>query len=265
MGDLEAALLGLVQGLTEFLPVSSSGHLVIVETLLGRIRGGEGILFEVAVHVGTLLAILVFFRRKLAALLAGLAGRDAASWRYAAKLAVATLPAAAVGLGAQSGVEALFEVPWIAGVALLGTSAFLLTTRHTLPRANSPEPSFSQALWIGCAQAVAIIPGISRSGATLAAALALGVAPLAATEFSFLMAIAAIAGAAILSLADLPQASPELLRACVVGGLVAAAAGLAALALFVRLLRSRRFHHFAYYTFAVGALFLLWLALGQGA
>jgi undecaprenyl-diphosphatase len=261
VGWLEALLLGLVQGLTEFLPVSSSGHLVIVETLLGRVRGEEGILFEVAVHVGTLVAILAFYWRKITSLLVGLAERDAASWRYAAKLIVATLPAAAVGLGARSGIERLFELRWVAGVALLVTSAILLTTRHTVPRADRPEPSFGQAFWIGCAQAVAIVPGISRSGTTVAVALGLRVAPLAAAEFSFMMAIIAIAGAGLLLLPDVPEATPEMLRACALGAVVAALAGLAALALFVRLLRSRRFHHFAYYTFAAGGSFLLCLAL----
>jgi undecaprenyl-diphosphatase len=264
VGDLEAALLGLVQGLTEFLPVSSSGHLVIVETLLGRIRGEEGILFEVAVHVGTLVAILLFYRQRIGHLLRGLVGREVASWRYVMKLVVATLPAAAVGIGFRSGMETLFEVRWITGVALLFTTALLVTTRYTVTRADASEPTFAQAFWIGCAQALAIVPGISRSGTTVAAALGLRVAPLAAAEFSFLMAIIAIAGAGILSISDIPDASPEILRACVVGGIVAAIAGLGALWLFVRVLRSRRFHRFAYYTFPAGVAFLIYLAAQGG-
>jgi len=261
MSWLEAVLLGLVQGLTEFLPVSSSGHLVIAETLLGHARGAEGILFEVAVHVGTLVAILAFYRRRIAGLLVGLAGRDRAAWRYTAKIVLATTPAAAVGLAFEDAIEALFASPAAVGMALLGTGAILLTTRATLPRARDPEPSYAQAFWIGVAQALAIVPGISRSGTTVAAALALGVAPLAATEFSFLMAIVAIAGAALLQLPEVGAASPEVARACLVGGAVAGVSGLAALALFVRLLRSRRFHHFALYAFAVGGGFLAWLVL----
>lgn len=259
MGWLEAALLGLVQGLTEFLPVSSSGHLVIAEALLGT--RSEGLLFEIAVHVGTLGAIGVFYRRRIAALAFGALRAEGEAWRYAAKLGLATLPAAAVGLGLPGLVEAAFERPWVPGVALLVTGAFLFTTRRTAPRARGGEPGWAQALLIGLAQAVAIVPGISRSGATVAAALALGVGPLAATEFSFLLAVIAIGGAALLALPDAQAATPDALAALALGAGVALVSGLAALALFVRLLRSRRFHHFAWYTWAVGGGFLAWLAL----
>lgn len=258
LGWLEAALLGLVQGLTEFLPVSSSGHLVIAESLLGA--HSEGLLFEIGVHVGTLGAILVFYRARIASLVSGAVRGEADAWRYAAKLGLGTLPAAGVGLGLESWVEAVFDRPWVAGVALLATGAFLLTTRRTAATAQGGEPSWAQALLIGCAQAAAIVPGISRSGATVAAALGLGVGPLAATEFSFLLAVAAIAGAALLAVPDARAASPEALAALGVGAAVALLSGLAALVLFVRLLRRRRFHHFAWYTWAVGGGFLAWLA-----
>lgn len=260
MDAWEAALLGLVQGLTEFLPVSSSGHLVMGEALLGR--ADASLVFEIAVHVGTLGAILLFYRRRIAALTVGVARGQAASWRYVGKLGLATLPAVAVGLGLRDQVEGLFAFPAATGVALLVTGAFLWTTRRSVLRARAPEPGWLAALGIGVAQALAIAPGISRSGATVAAALALGVAPLAATEFSFLMAIAAISGAAVLALPDIQAASPELLRACLVGAAVAWLSGLAALWLFVHLLRRQRFHHFAFYAWGVGGLFLAWLALG---
>ena len=261
MDAFEAVLLGLVQGLTEFLPVSSSGHLVIGKTLLGGI--GDGILFEVAVHVGTLLAILAYYRGRLVELAVGLVRRDADALHYAGKIALATLPAVAVGLAFRSAIESLFASPWVPGIALLATGGILLTTRRSVATARGPEPSWPQAFWIGCAQAFAIVPGISRSGTTVAAAMALGVAPLAATEFSFLMAIVAIAGAAVLALPDAAAASPEVVRACLLGGAVAGVSGLGALWLFVRLLRSRRFHHFAYYAFALGLAFLTWLALAR--
>jgi undecaprenyl-diphosphatase len=144
-------------------------------------------------------------------------------------------------------------------VALLFTGILLITTRRTVETARHAEPGWGQALVIGCAQALAIVPGISRSGATVSVALALGVAPLAATEFSFLMAIAAIAGAAVLALPDATAVSPGEVEAFLVGGLVALGSGLAALWLFVRLLRSRRFHQFAYYVWVVGTAFLIWI------
>jgi undecaprenyl-diphosphatase len=258
MDLLEAALLGLVQGLTEFLPVSSSGHLVIAETLLGGFS--DGILFEIAVHAGTLLAILFFYRELLLGLTRGVLGRDPESLHYVGKLALATLPAVGVGLGLKEVVEGLFARPMTVGFALWFTGALLWSTRHTRPLADAPQPTWSQAFWIGCAQAVAIVPGVSRSGATVSVGLALGVAPLAATEFSFLMAIAAISGAMVLALPDVAGASPELLMACGLGALVAAVSGLAALWLFVRTLD--RFHHFALYVWGAGAAFLAYLWLG---
>ncbi len=253
MQPLEAVWLGIVQGLTEFFPVSSSGHLVIAETLLGHL--GEGVLFEIAVHVGTLMAILVFYRERIAGLLTGLLARESEAWVYSGKLALATLPAVVAGLLAKPFIESLFESPPVVVGTLAATGAFLLTIRFTQPQAAAPAPSWSQAFWIGCAQMLAIAPGISRSGATVAAALALGVAPLAATEFSFLMAVAAITGAAVLALPEANAADASTLWACAIGALAAAASGLLALRGFVRLLESQRFHLFAYYCFAAAAAF----------
>ncbi len=259
MDWLEAALLGLIQGLTEFLPVSSSGHLVIAETLMGNVD--EGIVFEVAVHVGTLLAILVYYRARVAELILGTIRRDAESLAYVGKLVIATLPAVVVGLTVKDQIEALFSHAWIAGAALLVTGCILLTTRKTIDRATLEAPTYLHALVIGCAQVVAITPGISRSGTTVAVGLLLGIRALAATEFSFLMGVAAIAGAAVLQVPELMEASNESLAAFAVGGAVAAISGLGAIALFVRLLRSQRFHVFAWYCFAAGASFLLYLQL----
>jgi undecaprenyl-diphosphatase len=259
MNWLEAAFLGLVQGLTEFLPVSSSGHLVIAETLLGQ--SNEGIAFEVAVHVGTLLAILIYYRARVAALIVGTAKREPESLRYVGKLVLATLPAVLVGLTVKDQIEGMFEHAWIAGVALLATGCLLLTTRHSIQTATLAQPTWSHALIIGCAQVVAITPGMSRSGTTVAVALLLGIRALAATEFSFLMGVAAIAGAAVLQLPELMDASNESLVAYGVGAGVAAVAGLAAIILFVRLLRSQKFHVFAWYCFAAGGSFLAYLAL----
>jgi len=255
----EAVLLGIVQGITEFLPISSDGHLVIAQTLLGA--NAEGLLFEIAVHVGTLLAILVFYRARVLELLRGVLGRETNAFRYTGKLALATLPAVIVGLFFKDAVEAIFDAPWTAGAGLLVTGAFLFTTRATQASAHAVEPGWAAALCIGCAQALAIAPGISRSGTTLAVSLAFGVAPLAAAEFSFLLGIIAITGAAVLMLPDAIGAPADTLRPLWVAALVAAFSGLAALGLLVRLLRARRFHWFAGYTWAAGLAFLAYLAL----
>jgi undecaprenyl-diphosphatase len=236
--------------------VSSSGHLVLFGHLLGVEH--DGILFEVAVHAATLLAVVVFYRARVASLLTGALRGDADAWRYGMKLALATLPAVALVLVAERFLEGLFARVAPVGLALWVTGALVYSTRWTLPRAERPEPGWGEALAIGVAQAVAIVPGISRSGATVATALALGIAPAAAAEFSFMMSIVAVFGAVVRQLPELASVSPEGLAAIAVGGVAALVSGLAALWLFVRLLRARTFHHFAWYVWPLGAVVLLW-------
>jgi undecaprenyl-diphosphatase len=257
MSLLEALWLGIVQGLTEFFPVSSSGHLVLFETLLG-IESGDGILFEVALHVATLVAIGLYYHRRIADLVLGALRGSADAWRYAGKLAVGTLPAGVVGLAAKDWIASQFSSPLMVGVALLATGGIVWSTRTTSERASRVEPSWGAALAIGCAQAFAILPGISRSGSTVAAALALGVAPRPAAEFSFLLGIIAVAGAAVLTLPDLADASPETLNAVLTGSLASLVTGVFAIWLFVRMLQTHTFHWFALWAWAAGTAFLAW-------
>lgn len=257
---LEAFWLGIAQGLTEFLPVSSSGHLVMVRAWMGSARSDD-LVFEVAVHVATLVAIVVFYRVRIAELVWGVFAGRADAWRYVAKLALATLPAVAVGLLARGRVEAAFATPAVAGAGLLVTGALLFTTRWTERGARRPEPGWGVALVIGLAQALAILPGISRSGSTVAIALALGVAPRAAAEFSFLLGVLAIAGAAVLVLPDVGAFGPAPWASLATGFVAALVAGLLALRIFVWFLEQRAFYVFAYYDWAAGAVFLTWLAL----
>ncbi len=259
MSGLEALLLGIVQGLTEFLPVSSSGHLVMIQSLLGVSE--EGVVFEVALHVATLVSVLIVYRRRVIELVVGVLQRQPDALTYVAKLGVATLPAVAVVLAFGDFLEAQFDAPVVAGACLLLTGCLLWTTRWTAARAALPSPGWLAALAIGCAQALAILPGVSRSGTTVAAALALGVAPLAAAEFSVLIGVIAIAGAAVRMLPELAGVSGEGAAALGLAGGAALLSGIAAIWLFVRLLRSQVFHRFAYYAWAVGAGFLAWLAL----
>jgi undecaprenyl-diphosphatase len=261
VSSLEALFLGLVQGLTEFLPVSSSGHLVIFSTLLGLEPDG-GLLFEVAVHVATLLAIAIYFRVKILELTLGVFRRDAPALRYVGKLIVATLPAVAVALVFKERITEVLSSPLIAAGGLLVTGAILWTTRATLETADQSEPSLSGAFLIGVAQAFAILPGVSRSGSTVAVALALGVAPAAAAEFSFLLGIIAITGAAVLTLPDLAAASPETVTTLALGCAAALGSGILAIWMFVAVLRNKRFYQFAYYTLTVGVLFGLFVLFG---
>lgn len=259
MGAIEAILLGLVQGLTEFFPVSSSGHLAMLQALMGGRESG-GLLFEVGVHVATLVAIACFYRARILELLRGFFAREAATLEYVGKLAVGTLPAVVVGLGAKDFIEAQFSNPVVVGVALLVTGGIVMSTRWTAPRAEAAVPGWGAALLIGCAQAMAILPGISRSGSTVAMALVLGVAPLAAAEFAFLLGIIAIAGAAVLMLPDLQHAEASALADLAWGGGAALASGLVAIWLFVRMLDRQLFHHWAWYCWAAGGAFLFWAA-----
>jgi undecaprenyl-diphosphatase len=260
LNSLEALLLGVVQGITEFFPVSSSGHLVMLERILGV--QVDGILFEITVHVATLASVLIVYRRRVAALLAGVARREPAAFAYAGKLVLATVPAVAAVLVAGDFFDAQFESASLVGVCLLLTGSILLTTRRTVLTASAPEPSWTAALLIGCAQVLAILPGVSRSGTTVAAALALGVAPVAAAEFSFLMSVIAITGAAVRSLPELVAVPADQIAPLALGGAAALVSGVAAIRLFVRLLETHGFYRFGYYTWAVGILFLIWLRLG---
>lgn len=257
---LEAIVLGVVQGLTEFLPVSSSGHLVLTQDLLGFEPGG-GIVFEVAVHLATLVAIVIFYRLRVFALLVGALKGDGDAWRYGAKLGVATVPAVVVALLARGFIESQFESPTVAAALLMVTGCIVWSTRFTITKGQALEPTWMQALIIGCAQAFAILPGISRSGSTVAAAMALGIAPLAAAEFSFLMGIIAMAGAAVLLAPEIMSADASLLGSILTGSVAALLSGIAALVIFVWFLRTQRFHIFAWYAWGAGAAYLVWAAI----
>ena len=256
---LDAFLLGLIQGVTEFLPVSSSGHLIVAQSLLDvRV---PGVAFEVAVHVATLLSVLVAFRSRIVALVRGMARREAESWRYVGLLVLATLPAVVVGLGLKDLVEGLFEAPAVAGGGLLVTGSFLWTAKPALARNPSAPPGVRAAILMGIAQAFAIIPGISRSGSTVVTGLWLGVEAEEAATFSFLMAVPAILGAAVLELPEIAHGSGPGTWPLLLGGGVAAVAGVLAIWTFVKMLERRSFHRFGPYCWGVGALFLLYLLL----
>ncbi|MEM9178005.1 MAG: undecaprenyl-diphosphate phosphatase [Myxococcota bacterium] len=257
MDPIEALLLGLAQGLTEFFPVSSSGHLAMLQALFGGRESG-GLLFEVGVHVATLFAIAFFYRARIAALLRGFFARERETLEYVGKLVVGTLPAVVIGLGAKDFIDAQFSNPSIVGVLLLVTGFVVMSTRWTAASATASVPSWGAAFLIGCAQAVAILPGISRSGSTVAMALLLGVAPLAAAEFAFLLGIIAIAGAAVLLVPDLQSADLSAVKDLAIGGAAALVSGLVAIAVFVRMLDRSLFHHWAWYCWVVGGAFLAW-------
>lgn len=251
-------VMAIVQGVTEMLPVSSSGHLVLAKRLLGL--DAPGATLEVALHAGTLGSILLYYRMRILALIRGLWGGDAGgTWRYAAALALGCAPAAVAGVLFKDRIECLFDSPRLAGGFLLVTGALLLVSRLARPRGDG-EVTPLRGLLVGCVQAFALLPGISRSGSTIAAARLAGVAPAKAAEYSFLMALPLLAGAVLLSAGEMVHegagaVSPGLLA---LGAAVAGLVGYAAIGVVVRCLAAGRFWLFGFYCLGAGAL-AVWL------
>lgn len=301
----EAVLLGVLQGLSEFFPISSSGHLVLGQAILGL--DVPGITFDVTVHVATLVSVSVVYREKLASLFAGIFQRgDKSTWPYILKLGIATVPAAIVGFTFREAFEARFEEPVFTATMLLVTGTLVWSSRWALgirrigirelapliiaagvsvyagtfvpflavlaieggvmaigriaarDRSIQGEPTWDGAVLMGVAQAVAIFPGISRSGSTVLTGLWRRIDPVAAAEFSFLMSIPAILGAAVLQVPDALETGLMLSPAALAGGFIAAAiSGMLAIRFFVALLRRRNFHVFAWYCWIVASLYLI--------
>jgi undecaprenyl-diphosphatase len=272
MDPVKAVVLGVVQGLTEFFPVSSSGHLVIFQHLFGMTE--PALLFDVCVHVGTLLAVSVYFYRDVWAI-AGApfrfipkalkdGAREAAAdggepLRMVLLIIAGSLPTALLGFGFHQVAGSMFASLPIVGSALLVTTALLVGTRYTGAR-NRQIIAFSvwSALIVGTAQGLAVIPGISRSGATIAACLMMGLTRDAAARFSFLLAIPAILGALALSAASGPEAWGEYSAAAIaLGTCTSAVVGYLALAGLIRIVRRGQLSYFAPYCLALGVLTLV--------
>jgi undecaprenyl-diphosphatase len=263
-GFWEAILLAVLQGLTEFLPVSSSAHLALARALLGF--RPPGVTLEVALHAGTLVALVLYFRRDVAWLLDGLralAGRrggEREALRWVGWILVGSVPAGIAGLLWADRVEVAFRDPVLVAALLVLTGLVLLSTRF-LPAA-SRRLSGRIAILVGLAQAASLLPGISRSGWTIAAGLALGLRAEEAARFSFLLAIPAVAGAVLFSIKDLGGAVASGWGLSLAAGfVVAAGVGYAAIAFLLGLLRRGRFADFGFYCLAVGVAALLYFAL----
>jgi undecaprenyl-diphosphatase len=253
-------VLAVLQGLTEFLPVSSSGHLVLGSELLG-LRSVDGVLVTVAMHAGTLVAVLAVYGRDLLDILRrALRGQAGELWL----LFVASLPAALVGIGLGEQLEPLFESPDAAAAGLFATAAILVAGERarrravSAPEGREPAPlTLGQATVVGLAQALAILPGISRSGATISAALLCGVDPARAARFSFLLILPAVGGATLLELGALEDLPAESLRGIGLALVVSALVGLAALRLLLVALRRGSFPWFAGYCALVASAWFL--------
>ncbi len=251
MSYLDSIILGLLQGLTEFLPVSSSGHLVLAQWLMGVKQ--PGVTFEIVVHLGSLLAILVYFREKILKLVHSIYDPKFSQYRpMLAYLAIGTIPAGLAGVLLKDFFEEAFSSPKIAAVMLLVTGCILLSTRFA-PKVKRPLSS-GRSFLIGIGQAVAILPGISRSGSTIAAGMLLGIKPTEAAEFSFLLAIPAVGGAVLLEFKELLNIDSSLVGLYLCGALFSFIASIVAVYLVLASIRKGKFEYFAYYCFAIGLL-----------
>lgn len=259
-------LLAVLQGVAEFLPISSSGHLVIGQHLLGLDE--PGMRLDICLHVGTLVSIAVFYFTTISRLLGGCVLPSASpkrrreSWFYAIKIVVSALPAVVVYFCFSKQIEGMFTNARMVGALLMFTGAVLVGTRY-LPRGNR-DVSFLRALLMGFGQAVALLPGVSRSGMTIASARGGRVDPEESAEFSFLMSAPLILGALLLELrkafgGEADSAGELPWGLLVFGTVVSAVVGYFSLKLLVKSLKGRWFWLFGPYCFAVGLATLVFV------
>lgn len=271
MEPAQAIALGLIQGLTEFLPVSSSGHLVLLQNLFGMSE--PELLFDICLHVGTLAAVLLVFYKEILHILGTLTqipalSRQAGGYKalYAANadvrlcalIILGSIPTAFLGLLFKAGAEHLFGAVWVVGLMLLVTGTVVWCTRYAAPQGRGLlKTRPADALIIGLVQGLAIIPGISRSGSTIATALFLGIDREVAGRYSFLLSIPAILGALVLGLDAEEMQTAISVNMIVLGTLISAIVGFVALKVLLGLVRRGRLSWFAPYCWVLGVIALV--------
>lgn len=259
MSIIDAIILGLIQGLTEFIPVSSSGHLVLLHEALGVT--GNTLAFDVALHVGTLVALLLFFRQDVVEYAKSIFVKSEKT-RLAWLLLAATVPAAAAGFLFEDLIENVFRATAVVAINLIVFGLLMLAAefyyRRRSTHAKLAQTSTKQGLGVGFAQMLALVPGVSRSGSTITAGMFLGLERVAATKFSFLLGIPIIAGAALATMLD-----PEVLRQMgdestvfIVGVISAFISGLFAIRFMLKFLSSNGLELFAFYRIGLGIVVL---------
>ena len=264
MTVIQAALLGVVQGLTEFLPVSSSAHLILVRDLFGWEAGSAEIAFDVACHLGTLFAVLIYFREDVARLVVAapgaLAGRTDESARAGRLIVVATVPIATVGWLFADLVERLRQ-PAVTAVALAVGALVMLAAERVGSRSRTAASlSVLEAVGLGCAQAAALVPGVSRSGAVITVAMLSGLTREAAARFTFLVGIPAILAAGVRAAWTVGVIGmTEYATVLLVGFATSCVVGYLAVAGLFRYIARNSLDLFAYYRLVVAAALVIWL------
>jgi len=246
---VEALFLGLVQGFTEWLPISSSGHLVIFESLLGISVPAD---FNIVIMVGTIAALILYFRKKILLLILGIITGERHALFYAALIVLSGIPTGIIGFAGKQFFMGLFDQPFVVSLLIIVTGIFLFIASRAKDQSKEVDPK--SALIIGVAQGFAIAPGISRSGATIGTALLLGIKPRDAAEFSFLIGIPAMTIAAVLTYLEEPVSGSGF-APLLVAIIAAFIAGYASIGLMMKWLQENRFYYFAYYCVIAGSIF----------
>ncbi len=263
---LTAILLGIVEGLTEFLPVSSTGHLILASELLGY-NAAQWAMFNIIIQLGAILAVLVLYWRTFWAVAQGLLRREPMSLRFIVNILLAFLPAALLGLAIKDIIDIMLGSPIIVGWALLiGGIAILVIERLVQPSETKgiADIAPAKALGIGIIQCLSMVPGVSRSGATIMGALCLGVERRTAAEFSFFLAIPTMMGATTLELFDNRQAlvSGDLpIGLICIGFVTSFIVAMVVIKWFVGIVSRRGFAPFAWYRIAAGIIAIIWLSV----
>ena len=259
---LTIILLGIVEGVTEFLPVSSTGHLILAGALLGYDEH-HWTVFNIVIQLGAILAVVVLYWRTFMAVLTGLAKRQPESWRFVRNILVAFLPAAVIGLALHKQIEGMLGSPTIVAVALIVGGVAILGIERAAPQGSEKgvaDIGLGKAIAIGFVQCLAMIPGVSRSGATIMGALAMGVERRTAAEFSFFLAIPTMLGATTLELwknrSDLGEVGAG---GIALGFVVSFVVALVVIRWFIGIVSKRGFAPFAWYRIVAGAAALVWL------
>ncbi len=270
---IQSILLGLVQGITEFLPVSSSGHLILFQNILNIDIGTHDIFFDTMLHFGTLIAVFFAFRKKICALISTFfksipqlfkgklhAKTASGNQRMIFFIIVSILPLFVL-VPFKDKIETAYSSTLLVGIALLVTSIFLFASDHIVTgKKDAEKMTLKDSIVVGIVQAIALVPGISRSGSTITAGLACGFNRKFAAEYSFILSIPTILGSVVLNIFDIVQEGSfniSLLPVFLVGTAVAAISGFAAIKLLEYILKSKKFTVFSVYCFAVGVFAII--------
>ena len=267
-GLLVVILLGLIEGLTEFLPVSSTGHLILAAELLG-FEGEGSTTFKIVIQLGAILAVIVAYRARFAGVLAGLVRGRASAFAFTRNILLAVVPALVVGVVAYDAIRAALEAPKLVAVALIAGGIVMLALdkglRHDRVRSVETMP-WNTALAIGGAQCLAMVPGVSRSGASILGGLALGLDRRTAAEFSFFLAVPTMVAATVYSLyKDWSRLDFSDFASIGIGFAVAFVTALAAVRLLIGIVSRHGFAPFAWYRIGLGTAALVWLMARGGA